>query len=78
MDISRLALLTIPPFASSRISMSQRKKDRVVRPRKLKPDSKPKKPDLMPSWLKTDQALAGGERFFRPVDWLAFAITFLS
>ena len=77
MDISRLALLTNPPFASPRISMSQRKKDRVVRPRKLKPDSKPKKPDLMPSWLKTDQALAGGERFFRPVDWLAFAITFL-
>ena len=77
MDISRLALLTNPPFASPRISMSQRKKDRVVRPRKLKPDSKPKKPDLMPSWLKTDQALAAGECFFRPVDWLAFAITFL-
>ncbi|MEE2613949.1 MAG: DUF2723 domain-containing protein [Verrucomicrobiota bacterium] len=57
--------------------MSQRKKDRVVRPRKLKPDSMPKKPDLMPSWLKTDQALAAGERFFRPVDWLAFAITLL-
>ena len=31
----------------------------------------------MPSWLKTDQALAAGERFFRPIDWLAFTITLL-
>jgi len=57
--------------------MSQRKKDRVTRPRKTKPAPKPVKPDLMPQWLKTDQALAAGERFFRPVDWLAFAITTL-
>ena len=57
--------------------MSQRKKDRVTRPRKTKPAPKPIKPDLMPQWLKTDQALAAGERFFRPVDWLAFAITTL-
>ncbi|MAD22574.1 MAG: hypothetical protein CMO44_00180 [Verrucomicrobiales bacterium] len=77
MDFCRFALLTNPPFAPLRIPMSQRKKDRIVRPRKLKPDSKPKKPDLMPSWLKTDQALAAGQRFFRPVDWLAFAITLL-
>ena len=73
----RWTLLTDRPFACSRIPMSQRKKDRVVRPRKLKPDPKPKKPDLMPKWLKTDQALASGERFFRPVDWLAFIITLL-
>jgi len=31
----------------------------------------------MPAWLKTDKALAAGESFFRPVDWLAFGITTL-
>ena len=77
MDFRRWALLTNPPFARSRRFMSQRKKDRVTRPRKTKPAPKPIKPDLMPQWLKTDQALAAGERFFRPVDWLAFAITTL-
>ena len=69
--------MTNSPFAHSRRIMSQRKKDRVVRPRKTKPAPKPAKPDLMPQWLKTDQALASGERFFRPIDWLAFAITTL-
>ena len=33
--------------------------------------------DPMPSWLKMDRALATGESFFRPVDWLAFGITTL-
>ena len=77
MDFRRWALLTNPPFARSRRFMSQRKKDRVTRPRKTKQPPKLPKPDLMPQWLKTDQALAAGERFFRPVDWLAFAITTL-
>jgi len=31
----------------------------------------------MPAWLKPDKALAAGESFFRPVDWLAFCITTL-
>jgi len=57
--------------------MSQRKKDRVTRPRKTKPAPKQSKSDLMPQWLKTDQALAAGESFFRPIDWLAFVITTL-
>ena len=56
--------------------MSQRKKDRVTRPRKNQAGTEAGKADLMPQWLKTDQALAAGERF-QPVDWLAFAITTL-
>ncbi|MDP7049050.1 MAG: DUF2723 domain-containing protein [Verrucomicrobiota bacterium] len=39
--------------------------------------ARPVASDPMPAWLKTDKALAAGESFFRPVDWLAFGITTL-
>ena len=58
--------------------MGQNKKERVQRPRRPKPVSVGSvSSDPMPGWLKTDKALAAGESFFRPVDWLAFGITTL-
>ena len=58
--------------------MGQNKKERVKRPSRPKPVAAgPVSSDPMPGWLKTDKALAAGESFFRPVDWLAFGITTL-
>ena len=58
--------------------MGQNKKERVQRQRRPKPVvAVPVSSDPMPAWLKTDKALAAGESFFRPVDWLAFGITTL-
>ena len=58
--------------------MGQNKKERVQRPRRPKPVSAGSvSSDPMPGWLKPDRALATGESFFRPVDWLAFGITTL-
>ena len=58
--------------------MGQNKKERVQRKGRPKPVSAgPVSSDPMPGWLKTDKALATGESFFRPVDWLAFGITTL-
>jgi Tfp pilus assembly protein PilF len=58
--------------------MGQKKKERVKRPSRPKSVSTgPVSSDPMPGWLKTDKAIAAGESFFRPVDWLAFGITTL-
>ncbi|SVD79796.1 uncharacterized protein METZ01_LOCUS432650, partial [marine metagenome] len=58
--------------------MGQNKKERVQRQGRPKPVATgPVSSDPMPGWLKTDKALAAGESFFRPVDWLAFGITTL-
>ena len=58
--------------------MGQNKKERVQRPRRPEPVSAGSvASDPMPDWLKTGRAVAAGEAFFRPVDWLAFGITTL-
>ena len=78
MDFRRGRVLAWPPSRCGAFLMGQKKKERVKRPSRPKSVSTgPVSSDPMPGWLKTDKAIAAGESFFRPVDWLAFGITTL-
>ena len=78
MDFRRGRVLAWLPSRCGAFLMGQNKKERVQRPRRPKPVSAGSvSSDPMPGWLKTDKAIAAGESFFRPVDWLAFGITTL-
>ena len=78
MDFSHVWMLSCPSSRCGAFLMGQNKKERVQRPRRPKPVSSQRaSSDPMPGWLKPDGALAAGESFFRPIDWLAFGITTL-
>ncbi len=78
MDFRRGRVLPWAPSRCGVFLMGQNKKERVQRQGCPKPVSAGSvSSDPMPGWLKTDKALATGESFFRPVDWLAFGITTL-
>ena len=78
MDFRHGRVLAWPPSRRGAFLMGQNKRERVKRSSRPKPTvARPTTADPMPAWLKTDKALAAGESFFRPVDWLAFGITTL-
>ena len=78
MDFRHGRVLAWPPSRRGAFLMGQNKRERVKRSSRPKPVvARPVASDPMPAWLKTDKALAAGESFFRPVDWLAFGITTL-
>lgn len=78
MDFRHGRVLAWPSSRCGAFLMGQNKRERVKRSSRPKPVvARPVASDPMPAWLKTDKALAAGESFFRPVDWLAFGITTL-
>ena len=78
MDFRHGRVLAWPPSRRGAFLMGQNKRERVKRSSRPKlVVERPVASDPMPAWLKTDKALAAGESFFRPVDWLAFGITTL-